>query len=146
MKQAVSGSMPVAIIGALALTSSCAEILGLEPAVVGGSGGSGASTATGGSAGTGGAGGCTVDAQCPAAGLPPCQKPVCVEGKCQSVPAEDGEEIPCYTGDPATEGMGICKAGVLTCTDGIPGQCNGEVLPAEKEDCDTPEDDDCDGA
>ena len=51
----------------------------------------------------------------------------------------------CYTGPPATEGVGVCHAGHQFCFGGsYPGACAGEVLPSA-ESCNG-EDDDCDGA
>jgi hypothetical protein len=41
----------------------------------------------------------------------------------------DGQTQSCYTGDPATKGVGICKAGTMTCTGGKWGTCSGEVKP-----------------
>ncbi len=53
----------------------------------------------------------------------------------------------CYDGPPATEGVGICKAGLHTCmADGSGFEaCMDQVEPRDEE-CDTPEDEDCDGA
>jgi len=60
-------------------------------------------------------------------------------------PCDPDTTGPCYTGPAGTEGMGICAAGVRTCdASGVWGRCLGEVLPVP-EDCNTPEDDDCDG-
>lgn len=52
----------------------------------------------------------------------------------------------CYDGDPATEGIGICKGGLQACNANGDGfePCVGQVLPAAAEDCATAEDDDCD--
>jgi hypothetical protein len=54
---------------------------------------------------------------------------------------------PCYDGPPGTEGVGICKAGVHTCKADGSGfdACTGQVKPRDEK-CDTPEDEDCDGA
>lgn len=53
--------------------------------------------------------------------------------------------MPCYTADPATMGVGLCKAGMATCdANGTFGACTGEVTPA-LETCATPDDEDCDG-
>ncbi len=49
----------------------------------------------------------------------------------------------CYTGPTGTEGVGICKAGTQTCTNGKWGNCIGEVLPTN-EICDG-NDNNCDG-
>ncbi|NUP07817.1 MAG: hypothetical protein HOW73_17350 [Polyangiaceae bacterium] len=53
---------------------------------------------------------------------------------------------PCYSGPPATLGVGQCMAGVHVCdSEGLSyGDCSGEVLPV-LETCNTPQDDDCDG-
>ena len=44
---------------------------------------------------------------------------------------ENGDPLvdTCYTGPPGTEGVGECKAGVRTCTNGVWGGCAGEVTP-----------------
>ncbi len=49
----------------------------------------------------------------------------------------------CYAADPLTRNRGNCRAGTMTCVDGLWGACEGEVLP-EREVCDTL-DNDCDG-
>ena len=52
----------------------------------------------------------------------------------------------CYTGPPATQGVGLCKAGSHTCDPlgtGY-GPCLGEITP-QPETCATPGDDDCNG-
>jgi hypothetical protein len=56
----------------------------------------------------------------------------------------DGFDEACYSGPPATLNVGVCVAGISTCTGGQWGPCVGEVLP-------TPEvcnglDDDCNGS
>ncbi|MBI4702452.1 MAG: protein-arginine deiminase [Deltaproteobacteria bacterium] len=56
-----------------------------------------------------------------------------------------GESKECYSGPPATKGVGICHAGTQSCNaqgSGY-GPCTGEVTPG-KEDCATPADEDCD--
>jgi MYXO-CTERM domain-containing protein len=50
---------------------------------------------------------------------------------------------PCYSGPPATEGVGLCRGGVQTCAGGEFGACVGQVLPTS-ETCDG-QDEDCDG-
>lgn len=60
-----------------------------------------------------------------------------------------GNQRPCYTGPPDTEGIGVCKAGTQTCDDNAAigarwGECKGQVLPT-KEDCDNGLDDNCNG-
>jgi len=81
------------------------------------SSGGGGMGGMGGNGGAGGAGGCT-----------------------------PGQTAACYTGPSGTEGVGVCKAGVLTCApDGSGfGPCEGEVVPSP-ESCATMADDDCDG-
>ncbi|MCC6874318.1 MAG: exo-alpha-sialidase, partial [Sandaracinaceae bacterium] len=49
----------------------------------------------------------------------------------------------CYTGAPATRGMGLCRDGASTCAAGTMSACAGQVLPA-LETCDN-RDEDCDG-
>ncbi|MFT3769363.1 MAG: DNRLRE domain-containing protein [Minicystis sp.] len=58
----------------------------------------------------------------------------CVNGTTQS----------CYTGAPATLGIGVCQAGVQTCANGQWGACVGEITPSA-ESCDG-KDNDCDGS
>ncbi len=55
--------------------------------------------------------------------------------------------VSCYDGPPETLGIGVCQAGRRRCEpDGQDlGPCIDMVLPVP-EDCDTPEDDDCDGS
>lgn len=99
-----------------------------------GGGGSGGATGTGATAGssTGGAGGSATGGSGGSTGTP---------GECTPGATED-----CYTGPPQTLGVGICKAGTRTCKDdGSWGACLGQVKPLS-ETCDTPVDDDCDGA
>ncbi len=50
----------------------------------------------------------------------------------------------CYSGPEGTEGVGVCRSGVETCTDGAWGSCAGEVRPTA-ELCDNA-DNDCDGS
>lgn len=58
-----------------------------------------------------------------------------------------GTTMPCYSGDPATKGVGICSTGVATCNDNGTewGACMGETTAAAKEDCVNNLDDDCNG-
>jgi sugar lactone lactonase YvrE len=53
-----------------------------------------------------------------------------------------GETVACYSAQPDTEGVGMCRAGVLRCDDGYFSACEGLVLPAS-ETCNG-KDDDCD--
>lgn len=58
---------------------------------------------------------------------------------------EAGATMTCaYTGPSGTAGVGVCKAGVRTCTGGAFGACAGEVLPGT-ESCNGLNDD-CDGS
>ncbi|MEZ4293912.1 MAG: hypothetical protein R3B70_02965 [Polyangiaceae bacterium] len=62
---------------------------------------------------------------------------------CGCVP---GSVAVCYSGPPATAGVGACKTGMQMCNDmgtGY-GPCMGEITPVA-ETCNTPVDDDCDG-
>ncbi len=54
-----------------------------------------------------------------------------------------GETRPCYDGPPGTEGVGVCRSGTQTCSNGQWGSCQEEVLP-QQEVCDGL-DNDCDG-
>jgi hypothetical protein len=58
-----------------------------------------------------------------------------------------GDTTPCYDGPAPTLGIGVCKGGTATCLpSGLGyGACTGQVLPAAKDDCATPEDENCDG-
>jgi hypothetical protein len=57
-----------------------------------------------------------------------------------------GEARACYTGPAGTEGVGICAPGSEVCDEGGAafGPCSGDVTP-QRELCETPEDEDCDG-
>lgn len=59
---------------------------------------------------------------------------------------EPGAVEPCYTGPEGTEGVGLCRAGTMTCRADGSGyeECQGETLPTV-ENCATPTDEDCDG-
>lgn len=67
------------------------------------------------------------------------------DGTGQCVVCLPGDTQPCYTGPAGTEGVGVCRAGTMTCLeDGSGfGECSGEVLPSA-ETCNGL-DDDCDG-
>jgi hypothetical protein len=56
---------------------------------------------------------------------------------------DEGVTSVCYTGPSGTEGVGLCRAGVRTCSMGTFGACTGQVLPTG-EFCDG-QDQDCDG-
>ncbi|WP_437730821.1 hypothetical protein [Sorangium sp. So ce1335] len=62
-------------------------------------------------------------------------------------PCEPLSAVVCYSGPPATEGVGACLTGLRRCNaagDGY-GPCEGEVTPAPER-CGNAADDDCDGA
>ena len=73
-----------------------------------------------------------------------CTKDSCAAGKgCQNT-ADDSLFEACYTGDPATKDVGICKAGKKVCKDGKLGAtCVDEVKPESKENCDDKLDNNC---
>ena len=55
-----------------------------------------------------------------------------------------GDFVECYSGDPATLGVGECESGFRAClSDGKWSECQGEVLP-QAEICDDGIDNDCD--
>ena len=56
-----------------------------------------------------------------------------------------GSTQPCYTGPAGTEGVGICRAGTVTCdANSVYGECVGQILPSA-ETADNGIDEDCDG-
>lgn len=83
------------------------------------------------------------------------EKALCGTGPCVDVTVtippiicSPGAYAPCaYSGPPGTEGVGQCQASLKRCnTTGTAwSACQGEVLPSA-EDCQTPFDDDCNGA
>ncbi len=70
----------------------------------------------------------TVDANCN--GKTGCNDPTCTNTPLCSGCSTEGATRPCYDGPSGTENVGICKDGTQTCTNGMWGQCTGEVLPA----------------
>lgn len=68
---------------------------------------------------------------------PDCKKPNYPGCPCDNAP------VSCYSYDPATMGVGICKAGNQICQSGYWQSCSGEVFPVQ-EVCDG-KDNDCDG-
>jgi hypothetical protein len=70
------------------------------------------------------------------------------QGGAPATVCEPGAQTTCYEGPDGTLGLGACHDGVKTCKpDGSGfGACEGQVLPAKAENCDTPVDDDCDGS
>ena len=130
-------------LGALLASAGCATVIGLDdfedgPTTTTGQGGSGATgtgagtttttttdsggggTSQGGNGGTGGDG------------------KICEPGAKQKCP---------YTGASGTENVGICHAGERTCNVDGTGYtpCENEVKQQAKDDCATPEDENCDG-
>jgi hypothetical protein len=55
------------------------------------------------------------------------------------------EGQPCYGGPIATQGVGICRSGVIACDPSGQVACMGQQIP-QPETCSTLEDDDCDGS
>lgn len=58
-----------------------------------------------------------------------------------------GEVVACYSGPSTTRGLGTCVPGTTTCSEEgrADGPCVGEILPASTDDCETLDDEDCDG-
>ena len=65
---------------------------------------------------------------------------------------DEGQDEPCYEGAAGTLDIGVCRAGLRRCVDGLIGDCDGQVLPAGElcdgldNDCDGVVDDEPDGA
>src|SRR3989304_6761489 len=87
-----------------------------------------------------------------ASGYPICPAPPCgtslyyngirnYEWQC---PCTGSETKSCYDGPAGTEGVGICRAGTQTCSNGWFGSCQGQVTP-QPETCNDGIDNDCDG-
>ena len=75
----------------------------------------------------------------------PCTTDLCDPTKGCSNVVDATQKAPCYDGDPKTKDKGQCKSGVATCgSDGKPGACVGQVLPAGSDPCDGV-DNNCDG-
>ncbi|MBN2724748.1 MAG: SUMF1/EgtB/PvdO family nonheme iron enzyme [Deltaproteobacteria bacterium] len=70
------------------------------------------------------------------------------DNDCNGLKDEDSSGLPltesCYTGDPLTRGVGECRDGTRTCTNGSYGSCLGEIIPVT-DICDG-KDNDCDGS
>lgn len=63
----------------------------------------------------------------------------------EDCPCTPNDQRECFTGS-AGPPLGICKAGMETCDqEGKWGPCEGQILPTQ-ENCDSPEDEDCDGS
>jgi hypothetical protein len=113
------GAAALGFAGAAAFVG-CADLLGFQDYSASTSAGGASSAASSSVASTGGTGGAA----------------------CQP-----GTTEPCYSGPPATQDVGACKAGVSVCgVDGKLGACVGEILPAASEDCGADGDEDCNGA
>ena len=57
----------------------------------------------------------------------------------------NGATQSCYDGPPGTVGVGICKAGIRTCSNGSWGECSGEQTPLPLDCTSTTVDNTCDG-
>ncbi|MBK9265372.1 MAG: choice-of-anchor L domain-containing protein [Polyangiaceae bacterium] len=112
--------------------------MGGEAGSGGSSGGAGGTAGQGGGAGQGGAGGGMGGAGGGGQG-----------GGGQgggSSACNPGETMPCYTGDPATNGVGECTGGTMACVNGQwDTTCAGEVLPSGVADVCDGKDEDCNG-
>ncbi|MGC9043505.1 MAG: hypothetical protein ACP5KG_06580, partial [Myxococcota bacterium] len=56
-----------------------------------------------------------------------------------------GDSRECYNGPARTKNIGICRAGIEYCINGVWGGCEGEILPKSSEICGNNADDNCDG-
>ncbi len=82
--------------------------------------------------------------------LPSSEK--CNDNKDNDCDGKTDDQQDCYTGPPATLGVGVCKGGKEACvipvgpTPNVGGVCQGEVTPSNHEnDCNDNKDNDCDG-
>lgn len=112
----------------------------------GGIGGSGGASSGGGDAGNDGSAGEGGNAPSCVPSMEQCDKQ---DNNCDGIVDEgcqcsDGETQPCYGGPPDTKLVGVCKAGLQTCSGGAWAACEGHVIPTI-ETCNNL-DDDCDGA
>lgn len=67
-----------------------------------------------------------------------------IDDNCNGMVDDGIAQSPCYSGPPATRGVGRCRDGMSACMNGRAGACMGEVLPAV-EIAGNRIDDDCDG-
>lgn len=65
------------------------------------------------------------------------------EGLTGCVNCAAGSSQNCYTGPSGSAGVGVCKSGTQSCTNGLWGSCTGQTVPGT-EICDS-QDNDCDG-
>ena len=70
----------------------------------------------------------TVDADC--SGFIGCNDPICASTPVCNMGCTTGQTRACYNGPAGTENIGICKAGMQTCSNNTWGACTGEVDPA----------------
>ena len=66
------------------------------------------------------------------------------EPGCNLCPPPGDPSLVCYDGPAGTAGVGLCRAGVRSCTNGVLGACTGQILPSP-EVCDG-KDNDCNNA
>ncbi|AKT40064.1 uncharacterized protein CMC5_042170 [Chondromyces crocatus] len=108
------------------LSAACSALSGLDDFEIGSGAGAGSVTGTAGS-GPGGQGG---------AGASGGNGGVVVSsggegGNGGHGPCQPGTTRSCYTGPTGTEGVGVCRVGVSTCTDERTwGECEGEITPS----------------
>ncbi|MGI9020520.1 MAG: hypothetical protein ACR2G3_07415 [Solirubrobacterales bacterium] len=83
---------------------------------------------------------------CGACGTACASGEACIAAVCVTPECTPGQTRPCYSGDPATAGVGPCQAGIQTCQPNSTWgtTCQGEVTP-QTEICGNGQDDDCDG-
>ncbi|MEZ4223576.1 MAG: MopE-related protein [Polyangiaceae bacterium] len=106
----------------------------------GGSGGNAGASTGGASAGTGGGGAGTSGT----GGISGSGGGTSDAGPDAPTGCTNGETQACYTGPPATQGIGNCSDGTTTCQNGTWSACVGDILPST-ETCDTV-DNNCNGA
>jgi hypothetical protein len=64
-----------------------------------------------------------------------------MDDDCNGIPDDNVAPIACYFGPPGTEGVGTCRPGTQTCSNGVFGPCVGATVPVA-ETCNG-NDDDC---
>lgn len=70
--------------------------------------------------------------------------PSCMAGPTEGCICDVSDPVACYDGPDGTIDIGLCRAGVRRCIENVWGGCEGQVMPAISEICNS-EDDDCDG-